>query len=68
MKNLKLTCIKECAVDPEQYGVDFLVGKSYEIQSVEKDGSSYVESESGPDVLLSNKEMREVFGISLYRH
>jgi hypothetical protein len=63
MKDLKLTCIKEYTIDPEEYGIDFIVGNRYSVQSFEEDGSNYVESESGSDVLLSYKEMKEIFGV-----
>lgn len=57
-----LTCKKQYAGDQEQYGIDFFVGRTYQQAGIEKDGSIYVESKSGTDVMFQDEaELREYF-------
>lgn len=58
----ELTCIKEYAGDIEQYGIDFLVGKKYQIVGTENE-YTYVNTENGSDAMLSKEELREIFGV-----
>jgi len=58
----ELTCIKEYAGDIEQYGIDFLVGKKYQIVSTENE-YIYVNTENGSDVMLSKEELKDIFGV-----
>ena len=60
MKTLK--CIKQYIGDREQYGIDFIKGRIYNISDIEKDGSIYINSESGSSVLFENmNEIRNYF-------
>ena len=60
MSKIKVTCIKEYAGDVDQYGIDFIVGNTYGIVN-QDENYTYVESESGSDVMLTNEEMQETF-------
>jgi len=64
MKDLKLTCTKQYASDEDQYGIDFIVGVAYPVQGITNDGYTYMTSENGSDVMLSNEEMQNIFNIN----
>ena len=56
---MEALCAKTYAGDFEAYGVDFIMGRKYEVNSKINDNEIYVTTESGSDVMLTGDEFKK---------
>ena len=61
--NSKLLCKKQLAEDIDEYGIDFIVGKTYYMSSIAIRGF-YITAENGSDIWFENEsDVLEYFDI-----
>lgn len=63
---MKAICLKEYVGNIEEYGVDFISNKTYFVNDIKRD-EIYITSESGTDVMLTEKELQEHFKTHINR-
>lgn len=55
---------KDIAYDFEDYGIDFIKGKSYTVKVIDKtSGEYYLDTENGSEVLITDADIQSDFDI-----